>query len=271
MKLLSTIITLGILGYGLWWVDDHYPHLKTIAMEKIGTSNVLALEAKITPQKLLADQKGSLTKSNKATCHTPELRYAPYLLLEVKYSKNSKETAESIMLWDLTDGEMILNTKTWEKTHGYGDCIEAHATPNDFQIINVLAQNGGSADHKKLKSEITDQTIDTALRKKLIVQTDSGYRLHMKNPGFTADPKTNVTNPIVALSAKSGERLPKRYSLQQVKKNVEAAFVNDFVIKKATEIYVPFYAITVEESDNSLHTTFWNALTGKPAPNSLTY
>ena len=49
---------------------------------------------------------------------------------EVKYTTSDDKTHESIMLWDLTDGEMVINTKNWEKTHGFGDCITADATPS---------------------------------------------------------------------------------------------------------------------------------------------
>ena len=53
----------------------------------------------------------------------PTLKFVPYLLMDVKYIRTQDKTGEGVILWGLVDGEMVINTGTWEKTHGFTDCI----------------------------------------------------------------------------------------------------------------------------------------------------
>ena len=273
MRLLSSLITLAILGSGLWWVDQQYPDLKNNVLEKIPTRTFSTLEARYTPKQILEMHKSELESSNKHKRQSPELKLAPYLLLEVKYSKNSSETKEGIVLWDLADGEMVLNTKTWEKSHGYGDCINSHANANDFKVINVLAHKQ-NADHHFLAKTLSDNHLEnwleSAKRKKLIVQNGSFYRLHMQNASFAKIPETTLSIPLATTIVRIATRQPKRFSAAQIKKIATLAFGSDFTIKSATETFLPFYSITVTNSDGTHHTTYWNAVTGKRLSTPLT-
>ncbi|HPE84868.1 MAG TPA: hypothetical protein PLO43_01665, partial [Chlamydiales bacterium] len=230
MRILSTLVSLAVIGGGLWWVDGHYPSLKYIALEKINTAQVLSLEIKYTPKQIIDHNKGELLRSTKHKCQSHDLKFAPYLLMEVKYSKNAAQTGEGVILWDMTDGEMVMNTKHWEKTHGYGDCITTHASSQDFGIINELVKKGGVCDQNTLlqtlniENDPLDTTIDACKRKKLIVQIGQRYRLHMAGAKFTKEPETLITSPLVTTTHSAGERLTKRFSAAQIKKNAQAAF-----------------------------------------------
>ncbi len=275
MRILSTLFSFAILGGGLWWVDGHYPALKHIALEKLNSGKVASFEVKYTAKQIIDKNKSDLVKTSKHKCQSQELKFAPYLLMEVKYSKNATQTGEGVILWDLTDGEMILSAKTWEKTHGYGDCITAHASPFDFSILNGLAKKGGTSDESSLlKSTQLDQdllgnALEACKRKKLIVQAGSRIRLHMENAKLATEPETDISLALVTTSNAGGERLSKRFSAAQIKKNATNAFGSDFAIKNATEIFLPFYAITIENPDGTLQTTFWNAVTGNPLATNL--
>lgn len=260
MRLLSTIVTLGVISGGLWWVNQQYPQAKEMVIDHIPTSQSLAFEPRFSTQKIQKDNK-RLSQD-----HTPiAVKLAPYLMMDVKYTKNGKETIESTVLWDMTDGEMVSDTKTWEKTHGYGDCIEAHATAGDFHIINQLSSEG-ICDLKALKQNLPStggKWIDSALNKKLVVKMDTQIRLHMASPRFALEPATKLSFPLVVLSTKSTERLPKRFSTAQIQKTAEAAFGNDFAIRKVKEVYLPIYAASIHQGDQT-HTIFYNSMTGLP-------
>ena len=260
MRLLSTLATLGILGGGFWWVDQQYPEAKAILLDHIPTSQSLAFEPRFSTKKILKDNK------RLSVDHGPiDVKLAPYLMMDVKYTKDGKETIESTVLWDMTDGEMIFDTKTWEKTHGYGDCIEAHATAGDFKIINQLASNG-ICDLNALRQNLPStgsKWIDSALNKKLIVKMGAQIRLHMASPRFALEPATKLGFPLVVLSTKSTERLPKRFSAAQIQKTAAAAFGNDFAIRKIKEVYLPIYAASIPQGDQT-HTIFYNSMTGLP-------
>ena len=275
MRILSTLFSLAALGGGLWWVDGHFPQLKHIALEKISSGKVPSLEVKYTTKQIIDKNKSELVKTGKHKCHTQELKFAPYLLMEVKYSKNSSQTGEGVILWDMTDGEMVLSTKNWEKTHGYGDCMIAHASSLEFSILNHLAKKNGSSDQNALSKSIQldhdllDNALDACRRKKLIIQAGSKIRLHMENAKLATQPETDVNLALVTTSTSGGERLPKRFSTAQIKKTASNAFGQDFAVKSTSEIFLPFYTVTVENPDGTLQTTFWNAVTGKPLTTNL--
>ena len=160
---------------------------------------------------------------------------------------------------------MVIDTHTWSKTHGYGDCTQAHATAQDFQIVNILALHK-SMDEKNLRkllpnTQAIDKWIDIAHRKKLIISHGKQLRLHMANPQFVKDPITKMDKPLVALPTRSSEKLAKLFSAKQIAKTAEAAFGIDFAIRKMTEVYLPIYALSVNQGD-SVQTTFFNSMTG---------
>ena len=92
----------------------------------------------ILPEQIVDAHRKELLGGGKKSLQNTTLKYYPYLLLDVKYPDSSK-TREGVLLWGLTDGEMVLNTDTWESTHGFRDCLECQAGRNDFKMLQALA------------------------------------------------------------------------------------------------------------------------------------
>jgi hypothetical protein len=210
-----------------------------------------------------------LLKDNRHRYLEPVLEFYPYSLLEVKYTTADHKTHESVILWDMTDGEMVMNTKNWEKTHGFGDCIEADATVQEFKVLNLLAKKGGAVDREGLikslnvENEILDSWVESCRKKKLIIQAGNQYRLHFQNPRLKTLPETNVDERLVTKPHKDAIRLPRLYSISQIEKIARAAFGHDFAIRKKADIYLPVHSIIVQNPDGSVHTSHWNALNGQ--------
>jgi hypothetical protein len=269
MKILLSILSLGVLGYGLWWVNDKHPEYKTKAIELVNSGSFPTLEVRYTAAQIMETQRKDLLKDNRHKYLEPSLKFYPYLLLEVKYLVSDDKTKEGLMLWDLTDGEMVIDTKDWEKTHGFGDCINANTERHEFKVINVLAKKGGSCDREGLskslhvENDILDSWIDSLRRKKLIVQSGNKYRLHLQNPKLKTMPQTKAEEKLVTKPTRNAERVTRRYSSSQIDKITKAAFGNDFAIRKTTDLYLPVHCITVQNPDGSIHTSHWNALNGK--------
>jgi hypothetical protein len=198
----------------------------------------------------------------------PSIKFLPYLLLEVKYTHSHNKTKEGVILWDLTDGEMVIETKNWQKTHGFGDCISAGADPQEFRVMNVLAQHGGKADREDLikalrvDNAILDGWIESCRRKKLIVQSGNHYRLHLERPRLYSTPSTKLDERLVTKPHRKANRLTRRFSLSQIEKIALAAFGSDFAIRKASDIFLPVHCIVVQNPDGSMHFSHWNALNG---------
>jgi len=272
MRFITTLLTLAAIAYGLYWGLQKKPDYKAKILEFISTGNFHTLEARYTSKEIMETHKRDLIKSSKHRYREPILKFFPYLFMEVKYTHDNGQTGEGVILWDLVEGEMVLNTKHWEKTHGFGDCINAGTERYEFKIINLISQNGGQLDRGglskalQIENNILDTWIDSCRKKKLLVQVGNTYRLHFQQPKLNVQPETQLHDRLVTKPYKGAERVPRRFSSSQVKRIAECAFGNDFAVRNTLDIFLPVYCITVENPDNTLHTSYWNALNGKPLP-----
>ena len=140
MKYLIRLIMLLCLGAGAWWVDFTHPEYRTYVTDLLSPTNFNSLEVKFTAEQIMDTHARSLLKSDEHHFLAPEIKYYPYLLMEVKYALDDRHTSEGVILWDMIDGEMVVSEKQWEKTHGFGDCIKASVDKSEFNIINLLAK-----------------------------------------------------------------------------------------------------------------------------------
>lgn len=253
----------------MWWLSSTRPEVKNKVEEVFNAGNFHTLEIRYTADQIMQAHRKDLLKDNRHRFLDPSIKFLPYLLLEVKYSHSKNKTKEGVILWDLTDGEMVIETKNWEKTHGFGDCITAGADPQEFKVINVIADQGGKADREdlikalKVDNAILDSWIDNCRRKKLIVQAGNNYRLHLQHPRLHSIPATKLDERLVTKPHRNANRLNRRYSLSQIEKIALSAFGSDFAIRKSTDIYLPVHCIVVQNPDGSIHFSHWNALNGK--------
>lgn len=268
-RFLSTLITVGTLGYGAWWINDTQPHLKDRVLGQIHFGSIDTFEPRFTSKQIITKERLSLPKEEDPSTLAPMLEFHPYLLMRVKFVNQARETEEGVILWDLNEGEMVLNTKHWETTHFFADCINARASAHEYTIINAIASNNGRADRQTLTKalnldpSLTAMWIERCRQKKLIVKHEDGYRIHLQSPIFHLTPSTEIISPLITKNRKSSKRLPRRYSPTQVKKAAELAFGSDFAIRSAQDVFLPVYSIKTENSDGSLRTSFWNALNGQ--------
>ena len=269
MRLLFTFLTLVAACWGLWRLTDTQPEVKTKIEEILNTGSFNTLEVRYSANQIMDSNRRKLLKSNRHRFLDPTMKFYPYTLLEVKYAVSEKKTKEGVILWDLSDGEMVLETKNWVKTHGLGDCINAGTDRHEFRVINLLASKGGSADREALikslhvDNEVLDAWIESCRRKQLIVQGGNRYRLHLEKPLLNMKPSTKIDERLVTKPHRNAERVHNRYSLSQIEKIAKAAFGGDFAIRKTLDLYLPVHCIVVQNPDGSIHTSHWNALNGK--------
>ena len=272
MRLLTTFFSLATLGYGLYWVADKNPELKQKAEELLHFRTTSALETRYRASQVMDSHQKSLLKEKGARFLDPELRFYPYLLMEVKFS-NQNRTKEGLVLWDLTDGEMVLDTKTWEKTHGFADCLNTSAQSHEFQILSYLSAQGGASDvesleqHMHLERPLLEVMLQGCLRKNLIISNGANhYRVHLDSPKWTSSPETKLYEPLTTRPHKGAIRACRHFSKAQVERMAKLAFGESFSIRTSTEIYLPIHRIVVENPDGSIHTSHFNALSGNELP-----
>src|SRR3989304_3674430 len=269
MKLLFALLTLAGVGYGLWWMGFAPPDVKSKVEEVLGTGSFHTLEVRYTANQIMEAHRKELLKDSRHKFLEPSLKFSPYLLLEVKYPISETKTKEGVMLWDLMDGEMVIETKTWDKTHGFADCINANTDRHEFKIINALARKGGASDREGLskmlhvENDVLYAWIDNCRKKQLIVQSGNRYRLHLENPKLKITPSTKLDERLVTKPYRTAERISKRFSLSQIEKITRSAFGTDFAIRKTTDIYLPIHCIVVQKPNGSIPPSHWNSLNGK--------
>ena len=269
MRFLFWLCSLVAIGVGSFWTWSHYPRARQWVHNVFDTGKFQTLELRYSAESIMDTHRRELLKDSNHTYLEPQIRFYPYLLMEVKYAFANDRTHEGVILWSLVDGEMVIDTRTWETTHGFTDCINASADKDEFKVINALASKGGYLDreglskHLNVDNDLLDEWIDSCRRKSLIVQSGNTYRLHLERPRLQVKPETRVEHWLVTKKAKFATRVSRRYSPLQIEYIAKAAFGNDFAVRKTTEIFLPVYSIRVLNPDGSQMSSYWNALTGK--------
>lgn len=278
MRLLFTLLTLAIGSYGFFWMTDKKPDLKQKAEELLDFRSTAALETRFDAAQVMETHQKKLLKEKGSRYLEPSLKFFPHLLLEVKYCDGKKRTKEGYILWDLTDGEMVLNTKSWDKTHGFADCILTNATGNEIKLLHLFAIQGGTCETATLLKKgniqlpLLEVLIQNCLKKNLITSLgDNKYRLHLEDPKLIVKPETKLHEQLTTTSHRGAERADKNFSRSQVERLIKMTFGEEFSIRSATELYLPVHRIVIQKADGSIRTAHFNALTGKELPPSSFY
>lgn len=260
---LAILISVGGL---LWHYSDQW---KDLFFQYVENGEILTWESRYTPENIMASHRAELIGTHtQRTYQDPSYKYYPYLLLDVKYTED-KKSREGFLLWGLTNGELVLNTDTWETTHGFQDCLECHANRFDFKILQALAKNNGSLTIEELQKELhierdmLENWIEDAKTKHLVIQKGNLVQMHFENPKILATPKTHIKQHLVSKLITTGQRVAKTYSHRQIIDLAKAAFGNDLKIRNEQEIFMPVYSLSVLNPDGSIHTSDWNAVTGQ--------
>ncbi|MEI6243165.1 MAG: hypothetical protein WCP39_07165 [Chlamydiota bacterium] len=258
-------IVAAFMGFFVW---KNYPEVYAWAKDTIFFSKISTLELRYTAEAIMKDHKKELLADKNHSFLEADLEFHPYLLMEVKYNRTKDKTAEGVILWSLMDGEMVLDTKSWEKSHGFFDCLEARADREDFKVINALAKHGSMdiedlAKKLRVEPDVLQIWLEKSRKKNLIVQSGNEYRLHLQNPKLLMIPETKIGQWFVSKASKVTNRLARRYRAAQVISIAKSAFGLDFTIRKTTEVFLPVHRIAVQNPDGSEMMTYWNALNGQ--------
>lgn len=262
------ILLLLLAGGGWYFWNYSSTQWKDYILQYIENGEIVTLESKYTPEQIMETHKAELIGNNlKRTYLEPSQKYYPYLLLEIKYTDNNK-SKEGFLLWSMTNGELVLNTETWETTHGFKDCLDCGATREDFKILKILAKKPSTSieDLQKelhIESDMAKEWIDSAKSKHLIVQNGNIIQLHFENPKILTTAQTQVKQHFVSKPISVNQRIPKVFSRSKIIDLAKASFGHDLKIRSEEEIFLPAYGISVLNPDGSVHTSDWNAVNGK--------
>ena len=267
-KIIFALLAVGFLAATGWYFNSQ-EQIQGFVKQYVENGEFTTLKARYTPDQIMETNRTTLLVDNQHTYQESGLKFHPYVLMEVKYTQPDKKTREGMILWSLVDGEMVINTDSWEKTHGFEDAINVDANRHDFKLMHVLSKTRGTATLDQLQKDLRiekdtlESWVESASSKHLIVQKGNEVQLHFQDPKFSVSPETKVTDWLVKKPYNPGQRISSQYSISQIQKIAKAAFGDDFTVRNSTEIYLPVYSIEVLNPDGSTFTTFWNALTGQ--------
>lgn len=273
----ALLVLLLFVGVGGWyaWQSDEFANWKERILQYVDNKDIVTLEARFLPEQIIEAHRKELLE--KKSLQNTTVKYYPYLLLDVKYPENGK-TREGVLLWGLTDGEIVLNTETWETTHGFRDCLECQANRTDFKILQALARKFGSSSTTELQKELKiekepfDTWVKNAKQKGLIIQKGDALQLHFENPKILVTPQTKFKNHLVSKPLNEAQKVPRQYSAHQIQELAQAAFGSDLKVRSQQELFLPVYSLEILNPDGSLQISEWNALTGQRiVPRYLTY
>lgn len=277
-RILSTLFCLGIITLLGVWVWEKNPKIAETIKSYFDKGDHLTLEARFTPDEIMKNNRSSLIVDDGDSFREAKLKYHPYLIIDAQYTTPSGKKKEGTLLWSMIDGEMVLNTDTWDKSHGFQEALLANASQNEFKIITTLAKNGGKMGIVEVEKELNIDNstltplVASAQSKHLMKQQGDILSLHFQDANIPEVPKTKINHWLETKLYNHTQRLPKRFSFTQIERLAKGAYGDDFTIRSIDEIAVPVYSIEVVGSDGSLHTSFWNGVSGKQInPRSLAY
>lgn len=269
-KFIFSLLALMIALLGGYWLYIHYDELSMYAQTMRGESKILTFESTISPDEFLLSKQKELLPSPSYSFGKITTLYLPYLLLDIKYVGDNKVTEEGEALFSLDNGEMVLDTRNFETTHGFEDCINANATADDFRLLQLIQRHGGSMQREALAHQLgidndaLSSKINNLRKKQLIAIKGDTVRIHFAKPLLLSLPTSKVMHRLVTKEVPSEVQLPARYSSSSIKKMATAAFGQDFAIRREQALFIPILEIEVQNPDGTVLKTHWSGITGKP-------
>jgi hypothetical protein len=269
IKRIFGVLFLVAVGIGCFWAYHNAEALKTLALPSDHDETIETLETVCLADEILAKQT-RLLPSKHHSFGPVTLFFSPHLLIQSKYSVDGRSSQSASMLWDLTDGELVLDTNTFEHTQGFADCLVSQPNADDFRILHLLARSGPLSKETVIhelggNDETLCERIEGLRKRHMVIVSNDIVRLHVESPLLKIDPVTVMTRPFVHRHTVRSTLIEAKYSRHDLENLVKAAFGSNLAIRTSRVIYIPTYEIVVNNPDGSVRKTYWNAVCGREA------
>ena len=270
LRYLSLLLFVAACGYCAWYGVEHYDELIAyVSPSQRAEKPILTFEASCTPEELMKSHEKELVKDANHALSKANVQFLPFLLMDVKYVRPDKKTEEAKLIWSMENGEMVLDTQSFETTHGFEDCIKAKALDDDFRILHEVQRHNGQMTKEALcqalgmDPDIVFERLEALRRKHLVAIRGDMVRIHLDSPLLHVQPQTKVYHYFVTKIVPGTSEIVPHYSKDQIRRIAQACFGPDFAIRQEHILYVPIFQINVQNPDGSTQKTYWNAVTCK--------
>lgn len=254
------------MSYSAEVCDQGYQYIRKLS----GFEKLRVFERKFTPEQVLAMFPGEDDV-------TLELMFVPHTLMQVRYpgDETTKKgttpvSQEGAILWNLVEGEIVLNTSSWTCSKGLRECLLLKAKTQDIRVMQTLAALGGSASKETLSHALSlknipaDKVIKECFKKKLIFLKDNHVTSHLPQSHLIRGCTTVLQAQPVWLQRPKGSSIcTPHYSSEEVQKLTKRMFGSNFIILESSSVYMPVYKVAMKASDSSVRLEYVNAVTGK--------
>jgi hypothetical protein len=254
-------------GWVLFWSYHHFDHLQDIVTASDHEEAIETFETTFLPEEMIT-KHNHLLPSKHHSFGPVTLFFSPHLLVQGKYSPDGRSSHPASMLWDLTNGELVLDTNGFDHTIGFSDCLASEANADDFRILHTLTRKGPLSKEAMVKELGSDDNvicdrIESLRKRHLVIVANDIVRLHVESPLLKVEPITAITKPIVNRHTTHGSLICPTYSKAQIETLVQAAFGPDLAIRSSRIVYVPTYEVQIHNPDGSIRKTYWNGISSK--------
>jgi hypothetical protein len=252
---------------GLFWSYHHVEQLQNVIMSPDRDESIETFETAYLPEDILA-KHSDLLPTKQHSFGPVTLFFSPHLLVQGKYSPDGRSSQLASMLWDLTNGELVLDTNGFDHTQGFSDCLMSQANADDFRILHTLTKKGplskeAVVEELGIDDAIICDRIESLRKRHLVIVANDIVRLHVESPLLKVKPLTAITRPFVNRHSTHGSLISPTYSKGDIETLVKAAFGPDLAIRSSRIIYIPTYEVQINNPDGSLRKTYWNGLSSK--------
>lgn len=268
MKAFFLLVIFSALSFAAYYGYLHRAEVEDFLPVVSHEDTIDTFENAFSAEDFLSRHAKTLLPTKQHTFGATRLFFCPHLFLQVKHSPDGRSTMASAMLWNLIDGELVLDTNSFEETQGFADCLSSKAGADDFRILLLLSRKGALTKDQIVQELGTDtqvvcDRIEDMRKRHLVVVASDVVRLHVESPLIKNDPSTAITRPLVQRKITKDDKLLPVYSKQDIEYLVKSAFGQDVAIRTSRLVFVPLYEIQILNPDGSIRRTFWNAVSGK--------
>lgn len=271
MRAIYLLLLVAFIGVGSWWFYHNNNTVQGFVQTytESGNDQFLALEPVYSLNQVLEAHRSELPIAKNSAKLEPALKFYPYLLLDVTYTQNDRKNRDGVVLWNMNDGEMILDTKSWDVTKGFGPLLTANSSNSDYRIVKAITARGNRISREQLRKtlgvdqDVLENWVFNAQRNNLIFVDGNIIRLRVPDTKVDVQPFTQIGQRLVTKSYSHVQKQPTKYSKEQITQAVQAVFGPSVAIRGTKEVFLPVYSVSVANPDGSSQTTYWNALNGE--------
>ncbi|RDB31734.1 hypothetical protein [Candidatus Similichlamydia laticola] len=259
------ILTLTLLGYIYTTQNEPFSFFKSLL-----PSHRSPCEAFATTLSTQALSESLYQQYPEASLLDIRQEFVPYLKLRANHIQESLSVESGVILWSLRDGEMVLNTKTWGKTHGLGDCLRARVNAKELQLLRFVSQQERHTIALSRLQNIfrqqgekqTELALESCIDKGLLVRQGSHVMLYFHNPIWPSLPYTQENRLIAWTSLERRQTIQAMFHAENVLPFIEQLFVGKQLRVRSYQIvFLPIYRLLFKWKGET-QSLYLNGITG---------